>query len=199
VISVLVANPKRPGSRAAERFSRYIDGMTISEALGAGIRWDDIRWDAERNYVAISGDLPRQKSHSRVVSTQTDLSHLSAGEELWLWRRQQVSPSKTMGPGGSSMNRIEAATQLGITVQRYSDAERDRLAERDIRMITKELTIPKRLSQADVLALARRRSGMTLERVCSRLKTTRQAYLKREMAGDPRVRTFWERTGFVFP
>lgn len=54
VISVLVANPKRAGSQAFARFAGYKDGMTVGDAIEAGLRRDDFRWDTKHGYITIA-------------------------------------------------------------------------------------------------------------------------------------------------
>jgi len=53
-------NPKRQGSAAAVRFALYKDGMTLEEALKAGLRSDDIGFDVAptRKYIVIT-DPPK--------------------------------------------------------------------------------------------------------------------------------------------
>src|SRR5262245_30876849 len=53
VISVLVPNPKRPGSMAYDRYQNYEDGMTVAAALAAGLRRDDFRWDTDKGHIVI--------------------------------------------------------------------------------------------------------------------------------------------------
>jgi predicted HicB family RNase H-like nuclease len=53
-ITVLVANnPKRPGSAAYDRFAFYESGMTVNQALNAGVRSDDLRWDVAHKFIKI--------------------------------------------------------------------------------------------------------------------------------------------------
>jgi hypothetical protein len=53
-------NPKRANSASATRFALYKDGMTITEALAAGLRSDDIGFDsnATRAYIKITDPAP---------------------------------------------------------------------------------------------------------------------------------------------
>jgi hypothetical protein len=53
VITVLMANPKRPGTAAFARYAKYVDGMTVAEAVEAGLRRDDFRWDIAHNHISI--------------------------------------------------------------------------------------------------------------------------------------------------
>jgi hypothetical protein len=54
VITLLVANPKRPGSKAFARYANYKDGMTVAQALAAGLTREDFRWDVEKGHIAIA-------------------------------------------------------------------------------------------------------------------------------------------------
>lgn len=58
VITVLVdENPKRPHTASYERFELYKrgkKGMTVKEALKAGVTSGDLKWDSERNFIKIS-------------------------------------------------------------------------------------------------------------------------------------------------
>lgn len=51
-------NPKRKGSASFDRFELYVDGMTVSEALAAGVRRDDIKWDTEHKLISL--EIPDQ-------------------------------------------------------------------------------------------------------------------------------------------
>lgn len=46
-------NPKRPGSASHERFSKYVDGMTVKEAHDAGVKTEDFAWDADKGFIEI--------------------------------------------------------------------------------------------------------------------------------------------------
>lgn len=54
VIRVLVdANPKRPGSRAAQEWELYKDKMTVKQYLEAGGSRAGIRWDEDRGFIRV--------------------------------------------------------------------------------------------------------------------------------------------------
>jgi hypothetical protein len=53
VITNVVPNPKKPGSASHIRFSRYVAGMTVDEALLAGVTSADIRWDVEHGFITV--------------------------------------------------------------------------------------------------------------------------------------------------
>lgn len=52
-ITVLVANPKRDGSKAQKRFDLYRSGMTVAEFLAAGGVRGDLVWDVEHDHISI--------------------------------------------------------------------------------------------------------------------------------------------------
>ena len=47
-------NPKRAGSKAGERFALYINGMTVDQALAAGITRGDLDFDAQKKFISIA-------------------------------------------------------------------------------------------------------------------------------------------------
>lgn len=51
-------NPKKLGSAAHTRFALYRDGMTIGEALRAGITTADLKWDTEHKFIEITDRNP---------------------------------------------------------------------------------------------------------------------------------------------
>lgn len=54
-ITLLVKeNPKRAGSASAKRFAKYKNGMTIAEAVKAGVTRGDIIWDKAHGFIKVS-------------------------------------------------------------------------------------------------------------------------------------------------
>ncbi len=47
-------NPKRKGSKSAERFALYKTGMTVKKFLDAGGTGADLKWDTEKNFIKIA-------------------------------------------------------------------------------------------------------------------------------------------------
>lgn len=47
VIAYVMPNPKRPGSASYDRYAKYVPGMTVDEAIAAGVTRDDIKWDSD--------------------------------------------------------------------------------------------------------------------------------------------------------
>lgn len=46
-------NPKRPGSASYDRFALYTDGMTVEDAIKAGVKTADIAWDVSKGFIEV--------------------------------------------------------------------------------------------------------------------------------------------------
>jgi hypothetical protein len=57
-ITVLVDNPKRVGTASYVRFEIYETGMTVGAFVEAGGRREDLHWDAEREFIAVTAEAP---------------------------------------------------------------------------------------------------------------------------------------------
>ena len=58
VIEIQTDNPKKPGSKAAERFDCYKMATTIQEATNQGANWQDLSADFEKGYLKIRDIKP---------------------------------------------------------------------------------------------------------------------------------------------
>ena len=47
-------NPKRAGSEANKRFEKYENGMTIEQAMEAGVTRADINWDSKQGFITVT-------------------------------------------------------------------------------------------------------------------------------------------------
>lgn len=52
-ILTVVPNPKKPGSKSHARFEAYRVGMTVDQAVAAGLTMDDIRHDVARGFITL--------------------------------------------------------------------------------------------------------------------------------------------------
>ena len=57
-IQIQEANPKKPGSKAFERFDRYKTATTIGDATAKGANWQDLTGDFEKEYLKIPDLMP---------------------------------------------------------------------------------------------------------------------------------------------
>lgn len=54
IITAFIPNPKRPGSAAHERYNLYVAGMSVDQAIAAGIKRADIAWDLAREFISLA-------------------------------------------------------------------------------------------------------------------------------------------------
>lgn len=63
IITNLRPNQKRQGSASHARYNLYVEGMSINQAIAAGVARADIAWDTERGfYEAVAPDSPEGKA-----------------------------------------------------------------------------------------------------------------------------------------
>lgn len=56
VIRQVQPNPKKKGSASWDRYALYQEGMTVTQALAAGLKRADINWDAERGFITLEAE-----------------------------------------------------------------------------------------------------------------------------------------------
>lgn len=57
IIHLLVEkNPKRAGSKSYDRFECYREGMTVGQAIAAGVTRGDIKWDQEHGHIELKDE-----------------------------------------------------------------------------------------------------------------------------------------------
>lgn len=47
-------NPKRKGSKSFDKFAKYKDGMTVEDAVKAGITGADLSWDSRHGFIKVA-------------------------------------------------------------------------------------------------------------------------------------------------
>ena len=47
-------NPKRAGSKSGERFALYVNGMSVDQAVAAGLTRADLQHDVDKKFISIS-------------------------------------------------------------------------------------------------------------------------------------------------
>lgn len=55
-------NPKRPGSKAHGVFKKYKNGMTVAQALAAGVTTAHLRWDSSHGFIKVTGGAKSSKA-----------------------------------------------------------------------------------------------------------------------------------------
>jgi len=90
VITLLTAtNPKREGSKAHERFAKYVDGQTVKQALDAGVLTADLVYDATHGFIKIAGydvtvitPKPKAEPKAKKEAAPKDPAVAAAASEL---------------------------------------------------------------------------------------------------------------------
>lgn len=133
-----------------------------------------------------------------------DLTRLTKGEEVWLWRIRQPSPNDAHR-GVRYMSQIDAAKKLGIGIGPYRNLEASRrfkftmIADmgsvRDVLRLVGEIPSP---TIAEMCVLARRRSGLKLADMADRLGTTHVSIIQWEKDADSKIVRFWMDEGYNF-
>ena len=86
VMEIQTENPKKPGSKAAERFDRYKIATSIQEATRQGANWQDLSADFEKGYLKIPSltpmDLEAQGSTKRGAPEGTPVREADARSKL---------------------------------------------------------------------------------------------------------------------
>jgi len=134
-----------------------------------------------------------------------DLRLLTAAERLWLWRHRQLAVNgRLLGRSGPAMSQAEAAEALGLSPTAYRNLELSgsvALSAEDADRLGEALgPLKPPPSVAELVQLARRRSGLGLTEAVEAAGVSRMHFRTLEKAGDESLVDFWERRGFFgFP
>jgi len=129
-----------------------------------------------------------------------NLSDITDGELLWLWRHRQryrlrgYSRMSREFRRGSAFSIDAMAFELRIGRKRYLDMENDRVPVNGlVQLRSKDVEL------GELCHLARRRSGLTVIEICDDLAVSAPKFYELEAAGDPVIVGYWHDLGFRFP
>ena len=71
-------NPKKAGSKGAERFALYTDGMTVGEALNAGVWAADITWDIGKGFIKLEGGTVKAPKVAKAEAAPAEAEEAAA-------------------------------------------------------------------------------------------------------------------------
>lgn len=115
VIEIQTDNPKKPGSKAAERFDRYKTATTIQEATSQGANWQDLSADFEKGYLKIadikSMDVEVQGSTKRGAPEGTPDREADARSKV---------PSTAMVPRVLAAESVESGARVEMSAATIS-------------------------------------------------------------------------------
>lgn len=114
-----------------------------------------------------------------------DLGRRTSGERLWLARR------------AAGITIVDAARMAGVGENAYAAAERDR--NRAVRGPVAGIPAVSKPTLPQLLALARRRSGLDLDAAASVGGCSRVTLLLKERTGSRGLKMCWANWGFTFP
>ncbi len=117
--------------------------------------------------------------------TDKDLAILTPGELLRIARHR------------AGLTQRQAAARAGVGKTAWWEAEKGLAPAPTPREA--RLRAVRRPTLAELLDLARRRSGLGLNEAAGLAGTSRVTLLAMERAGDDGLRAFWEKRGFKFP
>lgn len=70
VIVLLVANPRKPGTKGYDSWKLITPGMTYEAYRAAGGRYQDLNWDKERGWVMFEGETAPASPITEVLAAQ---------------------------------------------------------------------------------------------------------------------------------
>ena len=136
-------NPKRPGSKSAERYERYKLATTLEDALSRGASRDDVRWDYKRGFLRIpdpdaggQGQVELSAMSATVVEPEV---HLGIDGEVYpppfdvdfLTQRRRLQ-EKMAGPAVSDKTLAMLSHRLEILALASQVEESDQRSSRDV-------------------------------------------------------------------
>ena len=144
--------------------------------------------------------VPDTKYYQNIDWPDSDLTIITPGERLFLWRHRQNSRLRGWSRwsrkyrNGSVLSVRNAAYELRVGERKYIEMEKDRAPIDGLEWLRiGNITLGERC------LLARRRSGALLTEICHNIGVSRPKFHELEKIGDPRVISYWRSYGFRFP
>ncbi|MDE2021160.1 MAG: hypothetical protein KGJ13_12560, partial [Patescibacteria group bacterium] len=126
-----------------------------------------------------------------------DLTCLTHGERLFLWRRAQRAPvGGTLGRDGAGLSRAEAAAAVGATLEDWDRCEIGAVPNRRLLKLLGDQPPP---AVGELCRIARRRSGVPLAEIEATMGVARPTLHRMERVGYPRLIAYWQERGYRFP
>jgi hypothetical protein len=137
------------------------------------------------------------------AAIEFDLSKLTMSEEIWIWRKRQISPTgRRTSRCGSALSQREAAEVLKVPQYYYQEIETGRRPEREILSVRIKCFDGGELGELsgyELCLLARRRVGINLRALAICFHVSHSTILKWECSGAAKLVEFWIGRGFSFP
>jgi hypothetical protein len=75
------SNPKRKGSKSFDRFAHYKNGMTVEQAIKAGVLFADLKWDSEHGFIAVNETPEQRKAWEADQKSKAEAKAAKAAEQ----------------------------------------------------------------------------------------------------------------------
>ena len=85
-ITIQQENPKKPGTKAHERFEKYKGAEAIGDAMSKGANWQDLSGDFEKVFLKMPHLMEQDLEGSQNVKRAAPLA-VSLKKPLWMWNR----------------------------------------------------------------------------------------------------------------
>ena len=117
VIEIQTDNPKKPGSKAAERFDRYKMATTIQEATNQGANWQDLSADFEKGYLKIRHIKPADIEMEAQGSTKRGAPEGTPDREA---DARSKLPSTAVVPRALAVEPVESGAKVEMSAATIS-------------------------------------------------------------------------------
>ena len=99
-IFLQIGNPKKPGSKAYERYDKYKAAKTIGEAQSLGANWQDLTGDFEKAYLTLckTNDDASMSANTRGAQQGTPDREASDRAKMPATASTGANPSRAMIP-----------------------------------------------------------------------------------------------------
>lgn len=133
---------------------------------------------------------------------EKDLTRLTPGERLLLWRLRQPAENLVgrQGRNGRWLSVNAAAEQLTVSVAEWAEAELGLNDERAEALLDElyEREGAHEYTTAERCYVARQRSAERVQALCAELGVSKPWFYVMERSGNERLVRFWQERGFTF-
>ena len=177
VIEIQTDNPKKPGSRAAERFDRYKMATTIQEATNQGANWQDLSADFEKGYLKIRDIKPADIVMEANGSTKRGAPEGTPDREA---DARSKLPSTAVVPRALAVEPVESGAKVEMSAATISALRSMMRDEIRYGMVEMEQRFSAKLSTA----MGEIREELGAEKVARQQLEERLSHLERQNMGE---------------
>ena len=177
VIEIQTDNPKKPGSKAAERFDRYKMATTIQEATNQGANWQDLSADFEKGYLKIRDIKPADIEMEAQGSTKRGAPEGTPDREA---DARSKLPSTAVVPRALAVEPVESGAKVEMSAATISALRSMMRDEIRYGMVEMEQRFSAKLSTA----MGEIREELGAEKVARQQLEERLSHLEQQNMGE---------------